>query len=379
MEFENIHWVAGCGFVLAAIVGAVANKTNFCTMGAVSDWINMGHKGRLGAWVLAMGVAVAGVQLLELTGLVDVQSSIYRSSILGLGGYIVGGVLFGIGMTLGGGCGQRTLVRLGAGNLKALVVLLILGITAYMTIRGLLGVVRLQLFEPLSIDLAGQGLEEQGLATLIAGVLGFDNSQALHWIVGLVVAALLILWALSKPEVRSDSNNLLGGIVVGAGIVGAWIITGWIGLDDFDPVPVEGLTFVAPAGNMISYLMTYTGATINFGIATVFGMIFGSFLYALFTKGLRIETFTQRQDMINHMVGGVLMGFGGVLALGCTVGQGISGVSTLALGSFISVLSIIVGSAVTMRAQYYRMDDVGTVRSAALAFADVVLPWRKLD
>ncbi len=379
MELENLHIVSGLGLLIGLVVGVVANKTNFCTMGAISDWVNTGHKGRMGAWVLAMGLAVIGTQILELSGLVDIQSSIYRASVLGIGGYVIGGMLFGIGMTLGGGCGQRTLVRVGSGNLKALVVLMVLGITAYATLRGILGIVRIEVFGPLSVDLASQNVEEQGLATLIAHWSGLSASSSMRWIVALVIAALLIGWSMSKKELRNDTNNLLAGTVFGCAVVAAWVVTGLVGVDEFDPVPIESLTFVAPAGNTISYLMTYTGSSINFGIASVLGVILGSFLYAVFSGGFRIETFSQREDMINHLLGGVLMGFGGVLAMGCTIGQGVSGVSTLALGSIIAVLSIILGSAVTMRVQYYQMDEMGFLRSLFTGIADILLPWRKTD
>lgn len=379
MEFTNIHLVAGLGFLLALVFGAVANRTNFCTMGAVSDWVNMGLKGRLGAWVLAMGIAIAGAQILELTGVVDVGSSIYRTTNFGLGGYLIGGLLFGIGMTLGGGCGQRTLVRVGAGNLKSLVVLLVLAITAYMTLRGLFAVLRVAAIEPMTIDFTEQGMADQGLASVLAGWTGIELTNGLRWIVGLVMAAILILWAFSQKALRENRDNVIAGVVIGLIITGAWFVTGYLGADDFDPVPVEGMSFIAPTGNTLSFLMTFTGATINFGIAVVLGIIIGSFLYSIFSKTFSVETFTDKQDMVNHLGGGLLMGFGGVLSLGCTVGQGVSGISTLALGSFIAVLSIIFGSAVTMRVQYHRMDDIGFFKSLGTGIADILMPWRLKD
>ena len=352
------------------------NRTNFCTMGAVSDWVNMGLNGRFAAWVLAMGIAVAGAQILELLGLVDLQSTIYRTTSFGWLGYIVGGVLFGIGMTLGGGCGQRSLVRLGSGNLKSLVVVLLLGITAYATLRGILGLVRVNYIEPAAIDLTESGLEEQGLAAMLGNLTGLDPNGAMRWVVAIVVALLLIGWALRQPALRNSVDNLLGGIVTGLCVVGAWAITGIYGLDDFDPVPVESLTFIAPTGNTINYAMTFTGAAINFGIAVVLGMIVGSFLYALVSRSFRLETFSDRSDMCNHLIGAVLMGFGGVLALGCTIGQGVSGVSTLAVGSFIAMISIVAGCALTLKVQYHMMDDLGFFRALGKGTAELLMPWR---
>jgi len=379
MELSNIHLVAGLGFALACVCGAVVNKTNFCTMGAVSDWVNMGAKGRFGAWLLAMGVAVAGAQFLELAGFIDLTESIYRTTTFGLGGFIIGGLMFGVGMTLSGGCGQRTLVRVGGGNLKSLIVFIVLGLSAYMTLRGILGVARLELIEPLSIDLSERGIDDPGLASMVLHWFNVELTNPLRWAFAAVVSVLLIGSALSIKELRSSFDNLLAGIVVGGVVVAAWIITGIIGYDDFDPVPLEGMSFVAPIGNSISYLMTYTGATITFAISLVFGLVVGSFIYAIASGTFRIETFSERNDMINHLVGGALMGIGGVLSLGCTIGQGVTGISTLAMGSFIAVAFIMLGSAITMRVQYHRMDERGRLSSVLAGTADILIPWRKLE
>jgi len=379
MELSNIHLVAALGFALACFCGALVNKTNFCTMGAVSDWVNMGTKGRFGAWLLAMGVAVAGAQILDLLGLIDLTESIYRTTVFGLGGFIIGGLMFGVGMTLAGGCGQRTLVRVGGGNLKSLIVVIVLGLSAYMTLRGILGVARLELIQPLSIDLSEQGINDQGLASTLLHWFGVEATHAFRWLIAALVSLVLIGSAFSIKELRTNFDNLLSGIVVGGVVVAAWVITGIIGYDDFDPVPLEGLSFVAPIGNSISYLMTYTGATITFAIAVVFGLVVGSFLYAVISKTFRIETFSERGDMINHLIGGALMGIGGVLSLGCTIGQGVTGISTLALGSFIATACIMIGSAITMRVQYHRMDERGKISSLISGIADIIIPWKKFD
>ncbi|MEE9333535.1 MAG: YeeE/YedE family protein [Granulosicoccaceae bacterium] len=378
MEFTNIHQVAGLGFAIAFVFGVVVNKTNFCTMGAVSDWVNMGLKGRLGAWILAMGVAIAGAQFLELSGRLDLGESIYRTSVLGLGGYIIGGLMFGAGMTLSGGCGQRTLVRVGSGNLKSLVVFIILGLSAYMTLRGIIGVARLELIEPLSIDLSEKGLEEQGLATVVLHWFDVEVTDTLRRVFAAVAAVVLIGLALSIKELRGNFDNWFSGLVVGGVVVAAWAITGIFGYDDFDPVPLEGFSFVAPIGNSISYLMTYTGASIGFAIAVVFGVIAGSFVYSVITRTFKIETFSLRSDMINQMTGGALMGIGGVLSLGCTIGQGVTGISTLAVGSIVATLCIMLGSAITMRVQYHRMDERGRVSSLMAGIADIIVPWREM-
>jgi uncharacterized membrane protein YedE/YeeE len=359
MEWEPVYKVALGGFLLGIVFGAVANKTNFCTMGAVSDWVNMGNKDRLRAWFLAIGLSLLLTQGLQMYGFFDLSESIYLTTSFGWLGHVLGGSLFGIGMTLASGCGQRTLVRVGGGNLKSLVALIFLGLTAYMTMRGLFALARVNVIEVTNINLASSGVADQGIDTLIASLAGFENTTLMTHIVAVVTGGGLIAYAIASATFRRSRNDLLAGIVIGLIIPAGWAITGVLGADDFDPVRLESYTFIAPVGQSLQYLMTYTGSTINFGVAAVFGVVLGSFLYVILTGKFRLETFTHKGDMIRHIFGGVLMGFGGVLALGCTIGQGITGMSTLALGSLITLLAIIFGSAFTMKVEYYLLDDEG--------------------
>ncbi len=380
-EFEVVHIVALWAFVLAALFGFVANKTNFCVMGAISDLLHIGSSGRLGAWLFAAGFAVIGTQLLSLSGTIDLDEAIYLGPRLGWLGHIVGGLAFGIGMTLAAGCGQRNLVRLGSGSLKALVVLLVLGITAYTTLRGLLGLLRIGVFQAPDNDLARHGIEDQSVATLLAALAGADGGSvdSLRLVLALIFGGGLVVFALSRPAFRRNAEHLLAGFTVGGVVVGGWYLTGYIGNDDFNPVPLESMTFVAPTGNTINYLMTFTGSTINFGIAAVLGMIGGSLAYALLSGGFRIESFSNRSEMVRHLIGAALMGFGGVLALGCTIGQGVTGLSTLALGSLITVPAIFIGSAMTMRTEYYMLDERSLLVSLRMALEDSLMPWRAAD
>ncbi len=355
-ELLVAHVVALWGFGIALVFGMVANKTQFCAMGALSDWVNFGSLTRFRAWLLAMAVAIALSQAMQLMGWIDLSTAIYRTPSFGWLGNSVGGLLFGIGMTLGSGCGQRTLVRVGGGNLKSLVVLLVLGITAYMTLRGLLALVRIEVFQRTNLDFASYGLTDQGLPTLLTYVFGTEP-----WIVTVTVSALVVLtllWFVFKDGAfRASGENMLVGAALGLLVASAWYVTGVIGFDDFDPVPFESVTFIAPAGNAINYLMTWTGSTIGFGVAVVFGILCGSLFYALVSGGFRIETFSDRVDMINHLIAGVLMGFGGVLALGCTVGQGVAGISTLSVGAILATGAIMLGSVVTTKVQYHMLDE----------------------
>ena len=355
-DWSVVHKVSLLGFLGALVFGVVANKTHFCIMGSISDWVNMGSRVRFRAWMLSIGIAILGSQAMVQLGWVDLDGTMYRSANFGLAGFLIGGLLFGIGMTLGAGCGQRTLVRVGGGNLKSLVVLIIMAITAYATLRGLLAPVRIDVFGPLSIDLEAQEITSQGIETILAHLVG-ASGQTMAVIVALVLGLGTIIYALKDKDFRASADNILAGVTIGVLVVGAWYVTGVIGNDDFEPVPVEALTFIAPTGNTVNYLMTWTGAEINFGIAVVLGMIVGSFLYAISSGNFRLEAFANQADMRNHLIAGVLMGFGGVLSFGCTIGQGVSGMSTLALGSLVALLSIMLGSALTMKVQYYMLDD----------------------
>lgn len=373
MEWEPVYRVAILGFLVGIVFGAVVNKTNFCTMGAVSDWINIGSKDRLRAWFLAIGIAILASQIMQAQGLIDLGEVMYLTPNFGWLGHIVGGLLFGIGMTLASGCGQRTLVRVGGGNLKSLVVLILLGLTAYMTMRGLLALVRVNAIEVTNIGLAGSGIPDQGIGTLISAAAGIESTTLVNWVVTALLGGGLVVYAFAAKSFRRSFDNILAGIAIGLIIPAGWYITGVVGFDDFDPVRLGSYTFIAPTGESLMYLMTFTGSTINFGIAAVFGVILGSFLFVVVTGRFRLETFTDRDDMIRHIVGGITMGFGGVLALGCTIGQGVTGMSTLALGSLLSLISIILGSALAMKVQYYRLDDTTFLRALRQSLADMKL------
>ena len=373
MEWETIYKVAGLGFLVGVIFGAVVNKTNFCTMGAVSDWVNMGNKGRLRAWLLSIGIAILVTQTLHIKGVIDFSEAIYLTPNFGWLGALSGGLLFGIGMTLASGCANRTLVRVGGGNLKSLVVMILIGLTAYMTMRGLLSYLRINVIETANIDLTAYGMADQGIVTLVSSALRLENSTVIRGITSLLAGAGLVVYALKGRELRQNFDNMLAGISIGLIIPAGWYITGVVGLDDFEPVRLESYTFTGPTADSLMYLQTFSGSTIGFGVAAVFGVILGSFLYVILTGKFRLETFTNSVDMIRHMLGGVLMGFGGVLALGCTIGQGISGMSTLALGSLLTLISIIFGSALTMKVDYYRLDEIGFFSALRCALADMHL------
>ena len=346
-ELSIVYKVCLIGFGLGVIFGATAQKSHFCTMGAISDIVFMSNWNRFRAWMLAMGIAILGSQTLHMLELIDLTQSIYLSPNLGWAGAIIGGTMFGFGMTLGGGCGNKTLVRLGAGNLKSLFVAIFIGLFAYMTLRGLIGPVRVELEAFTMIDLSARDMQAQGIPDLLMS-LGLDTAMAR--LLPLVIIVGGVLWFCFKcPKFRASKIDISGGLIIGALIPLGWYVTGVIGYDDFEPAPLASFTFVAPVGEGIQYLMTFTGATINFGIAVVAGIIVGSFVAAKISGEFKLESFNDAPDMLHHMTGGALMGVGGVVALGCTIGQGVTGMSTLAIGSVIALVSIIGGGLFGMK------------------------------
>lgn len=329
--------VAIGGAIVGLIFGFIVERTNFCTMGAISDATAFGDFKRVRAWVLAVAVAVAGTQALQLAGLVDLQKSIYLGTSIGWLGAIIGGLLFGFGMTLAGGCASRNLVRFGAGDLRALVVLIVLGIFAYMTLRGLTAPPRVALENVTNLNVATQGMPDllaQGVGASVAGVRG----------VATLVTVLALLWYCFKDaEFRGSPMHIFSGVGVGAAIIAGWYVTGVLGADEFEPTRPASLTYTAPVGNALVYLMTFTGSSIDFGIASVGGAIVGAYVSALLRKSFAVLAFADRGDLVRSLTGAAMMGVGGVMALGCTIGQGLTGIATLSLGSLISLVALVVG------------------------------------
>jgi uncharacterized membrane protein YedE/YeeE len=370
MEFGIHQQILLSVFGLGALIGAVANKTNFCTMGAVSDWVNMEDKSRLRSWLFAIAVAMTGVLVLETLGKINLSGSTfppYRTANLAWMRNVFGGLLFGVGMTLGSGCGNKTLVRIGGGNLKSLVVLAIAATMAYLMLwTNFYALAFDSWMAPWTINLAGMGIKNQTVHGILGGLLGVD-AGSLHLAVGGAIIAALLAYIFSSSDFRGSADHILGGAVIGLAVVIGWYLTGsalgtewkeWAEMADVPPsrVEVQSFTFISPMGDGVRYLMDPTNfSLVNFGIAALTGVIVGSLLFALIARSFRIEWFVNFADFANHAVGAVLMGIGGVLSMGCTVGQGITGVSTLAVGSILTLVAIVAGAAATMKYQYWRM------------------------
>ena len=359
------------GFALAFVFGAIANKTNFCTMGALSDIVNMGHWGRMRMWLLAIAVAMFGAGVLAYAGLVDLSKAVVQRPSLSWLSLLVGGLTFGVGMTLSGGCANKNLVRAGGGSIRSLVVLTFMAIAAYMTLKGLFGQWRAGWLDPVALDLAALGWKDQSLATAVARLTGLAPKSALLVTAAALVLALLV-FVFKDKRFRANPTQIAGALVIGSLVVAGWYISGHLGFGENPETleysffgtnsrTIESMSFVGPVAYGLELLMLWTDKSLHltFGIASVIGVMLGSAAYAIAARRFRWEGFASLADLRNQLVGAVLMGFGGVTALGCTVGQGLSGVSTLAIGSFIAMASIIAGSVATLKYLLWREESGG--------------------
>ncbi|MFN0185982.1 MAG: YeeE/YedE family protein [Aquabacterium sp.] len=356
--------VLGAAFALAVVFGAIAQRTHFGTMGAVADVVNIGDWSRARMWVLAVAVAMAGFNGMVAAGWVEAGKSIYAAPRLIWLSHIVGGLLFGFGMVLASGCGSKTLVRIGGGNLKSVVVFCVLGIAAFATLKGITGVWRASTLDMVALTLpAGQDLP-----SLLAHA-GLGSRRLLAGVLGVGGALVLVAWVLARPEGRS-ADVLLGGIGIGAVVAAVWWVSGRLGHLAEHPQTLEevflttstqrmeSLTFVAPIAYTLDWLILFSDKSkvLTLGVVAVVGVVVGSAVASLAGGSFRWEGFAGVEDTANHLVGAVLMGVGGVTALGCTVGQGLTGLSTLAIGSVLAVAGIVAGGVLALRWQMWRLE-----------------------
>ncbi|WJR80609.1 YeeE/YedE family protein [Bradyrhizobium sp. NP1] len=340
MAVANIAVLAG--LVIGLIYGSVGLLSGFCMMSGLRGWWAEGDGRLVRTYALAMGVAIAASQLLVTRGLVDLSKSIYLQPTFSVPLIFFGGLLFGYGMVLSNGCGSRALVLLGRGNLRSFVVVVVLAIAAEITLKGLIAPLRIaaQQFSQVTTKFTS-------LPTLLAHA-GLSEALA-RMFTASVIAAALIIFAFTHAPFRKSPGQIAAGFVVGLLIAAGWFATGFLALDDFNPVPLSSLTFVAPIADALQYVMLSTGSTVNFGIATVGGVLAGSLVTALATGRFRWEGYQSPQHMLRSAGGAALMGIGGVMALGCSVGQGLTGLSTLAFTSFVAVAGIMLGTAAGLR------------------------------
>jgi uncharacterized protein len=324
---ENLTLLAGFGGGLG--LGWVALRANFCVMGGITDILLMGDGRRFRAWLLATAIAVLGSEGLRLLGLVHLEGTSYLSPSFGWLAAAAGGLLFGFGMTLAGGCVQRSLVRLGAGSPKALLVIAMVALFAYLTAQGALA--------PMSRFVTGFAhilatSPGQDVASLLAPAFKLSAS-VLRSGIALLLGGALLWVCFGNGNFRASRRDIGAGAAFGLAVCIGWLITSESGAKP------DSFNFVTPFGAL----------TASFGAAGALGLVAGAFLSVAFPWRVRVEWFADATDAFHHAAGGALMGIGGTLALGCTIGQGVTGVSTLAFGSFIAWAAIIGGAVLGLR------------------------------
>jgi uncharacterized protein len=340
-------WLAVGGLLIGFGFGAAVFATNFCTMGGIADILSLGDWRRFRAWVLAAGTAIAGTQLLQWVGVVDLTRSMYLAPTLNLGSHIVGGLMFGFGMVFGGGCASRNLALAGGGDLRSLLALIVVGIFGCMAIGGVLGPIRAAFENATSIALA---LSTQGIGDLAAAIVGAGAAFATR-ICALLAVVGVALFCFADGSFRRSGKHVGSGIAVGLCVVAGWALTG-LAFDEMAvrPVALVSLTYVRPMGDALEWLERFTaGPMPGFGVASVFGALFGAFVVAVGKRQFRVTSFADSGDTCRNLLGAALMGVGGVMALGCTIGQGVAGISTLALGSFLTFAAIVLGAVCGLR------------------------------
>jgi uncharacterized membrane protein YedE/YeeE len=341
MEFAGSSWfLPAAGLVAGAAIGYAARRQHFCTMSALERHWYAGDSHGLRTWVLAAAVALVLTQALAHAGYADLDNSFYLQPSFGLTGAILGGLAFGFGMALVGTCGFGALVQAGGGSLRSVVVLLVLGLSAMAAQRGLVAQARVKLVDDLAIDLSFAG--NQSLGALASAAAGVNLRLATA-----ALAALALLWWVF----RDGSFRRAGGRIASATIIGAAIAFGWVATtlafrESFDPVQIEAGSFVVPVADSIRQVTTFTGIWPDYGVGLVVGVLVGASVCAWRRKDVRWEACDDARELGRHLAGGLLMGVGGVFAMGCTIGQGVTAVSALAVSAPFVVGAIAVGARV---------------------------------
>ncbi len=327
------------GGLIGLVFGFLGQSSRFCFRQAAVEAFEGKRAGQLRGWLIATLIAIAGTQALIPSYEIDLAESAYWVDSLPVVSLVIGGIMFGIGMILARGCAGRQVVLAATGNLRSLIVIMTIALSGYMTMRGLFAPIRQSLEGLVQVPLDTPDVV-QGASSLFG--MGDDVMRT----GAIAVAALLALILIARSAVLRENLYLtLASVIIGGLVVAGWYVTGIIGFDEFEPQRLESLTFVAPGGNAMQFLMIYTGTSANFGILLIGGVIGGSFLSALLRGELKLQSFNgEPKEMLRYLGGGLLMGTGAVLAIGCSIGQGLSGISTLAFSSIISLSAIVVGA-----------------------------------
>ena len=370
-DLDEIEFLFISIFLLSIIFGALARKTDFCPLGGVADVVHSGNTGRLSMYFFAIGVALFGVTILEALQLISADETRppYRMSQFRWPAYLIGGVFFGIGMTLCRGCGMKSILNLGGGNLKTLVSIAAMGSAAVLMlyVEGFFNNYFLSWVLPVSPNLDDYGIAQQDLGTISSSWLGIDVST-MRIVIGLLVSSILFYFVWSSKDFLARKDNIIGGFAVGILIVLAFYISGGpIGelaneASDFSDMPQNGMgtqsyTFIRPMGDLLYITSNPEWYVLTFGLVAFLGVGVGSILVSVLTRRFHLVWFSSVRELLRYAIGGTMVGIGGILGMGCTLGQGVAGVSTLSLGSFVDLFALLLGAYVGIRIQKNFMLD----------------------
>jgi len=338
MQDLSAWMLALAGFAIGAAAGFAVRHAKLCSFGAIEDALMGGDGRRLRIFGLALGVAILGTQALIIGGFLDPEQTTYTPPALPLVAILIGSVMFGTGMAMVGTCGFGSLVRLGTGDLRSLIVILILGVSAYATLRGAFASFRITVLEGFFIAMP-DGVRSD-MASLSTHALGLDVRGAIA-----ATAGGALCWlALGDQRLRRTPRLLSAGIVLGLLTIAGWVVTSSFAEDFASAVRPQSLTFVSTVGKAIYAGLLNVANFADFGVGSVFGVVAGSWLAAWRADELRWEAFDDDHEMRRHLTGAVLMGIGGILAGGCTIGQGITAGSMLSLSWPFAVGGMILGA-----------------------------------
>lgn len=340
MIFESAWLLPAAGLLIGIVLGAVARHFRFCTLTALERHWYADDSIGLRSWVLAATVAIIVTQSAIFLNIIELEKSFYLAPRLSLLGTVGGGILFGIGMALVGTCGFGALVRIGGGSLQSLVVVVGVGLAALSTQRGLLSMARESYIEPLALDFSAFG--SLSLPTIISTLTGLP----LYWPTVFVCTVILLFWVFKDSRFRNSGKGILGGTLIGLCVALGWVVTYFLSQRLYEPVQLESASFVLPPGQLVQSLISSTAPFPDYGVGMVIGVVVGAVLTALWHGDIRWEACDDARELGRHLGGALLMGGGGVLAAGCTIGQGVSAASVLAVSAPIVFLSICVGARV---------------------------------
>ena len=326
------------GLGSGVILGLAARLGQFCTYGAIES-AYLGHdQRRIRLWGIVLGIAIITIYSLDLLGQLNVSDTAYHQIKWNPIGSIIGGLLFGYGMGLAGNCGFGALAKLAGGDLRSLIILIVMALSSYFILSGPLAGLRVMVF-PIEISNGDNALPQ-----LAESLFGFNPT-----IIAALVSLIFILWALSYKPLRQDAAMIIWSVLAGLSITAAFWGTYALNISSLDEIPIQGHTFTAPLGKTLLYLMTSSSSSLSFPIGSVIGVIFGAFIGSMIKGHFRWEACEDARELGRQMFGAVLMGFGGVIAMGCSIGQGVSAFSTLAISGPITLAAIVIGSILAIR------------------------------